>query len=417
MFLAVLFVAALSASSQLPPEVLREVRVQGNVLTPEEEVLRLSGVVVGAPVTAEMPAKVADRLRATKRFEGVEVLKRFASIADPSQIVLVIVVDEGPVTVQERGGPNGSPRVVRKRGVPLQFLPMLDFEDGYGFTYGVRLAVPAPLGADSLVSFPATWGGEKQVGAELDLDRPKGMLGALSRFQVGGSLSRRENPYYEEDDDRARAWVRAERAFVPWLRVGAVAGLQQVSFADEPDRFNELGADVVIDTRLDPALPRNAVYGRAAWSRLDFAREDAAHRTEMEARGYVGLVGQVVLAVSAQRQDSSRSLPPYSRPLLGGMSTVRGFAAGSEVGDTLAAGSLEVLVPLSSPMSIGKLGVSAFVDAGAVYDKGQRLVDQRFRRGAGGAVWFSAAFVRAYLAVAHGIGGSTRTHFGTTLAF
>jgi hemolysin activation/secretion protein len=204
------------------------------------------------------------------------------------------------------------------------------------------------------------------VGAELDLDRPTGPLGVVSRFQVGGSLSRRENPFYEEEDDRARAWVRAERALVSGLRVGALAGLQHASFSERRDRFTEVEADLVFDTRVDPALPRNAVYGRAAWSRLDFARADAAHRTELEARGYVGLLGQTVLAFGVQRKDSSQRLPPYLQPVLGGMSSLRGFAAGSAVGDTLAAGSLELLVPLTSPLSFGKLGVSAFVDAGAV---------------------------------------------------
>jgi outer membrane protein assembly factor BamA len=398
-----------------PAEVLREIRVQGNILTPEEEVLRLAGVTIGAPVTPEMPAEVAARLKKTDRFEEVQVLKRFASIADPSQISLVIILDEGPVSIDVR--PDGTTRVVRKGGLPVQFLPMLDFVDGYGFSYGARVAVPALLGADSRLSFPMTWGGLKQVGAEFDLDRPRGALSALSRLQIGGSLSRRENPYYEEDDDRARAWVRAERAVVPWLRVGGVAGLQQESFAEDTDRFNELGADVVVDTRRDPALPRNAVYGRATWSRLRFADEDAAQRTDLEGRGYLGLFGQSVLAVSVQRQDSNRTLPPYLRPLLGGMATVRGFAAGSEVGDTLVAGSVELRLPITSPLSFGKLGVSAFFDAGAVYDKGEHMADQRFSRGAGGGVWFSAAIVRAYLAVAHGLGGSTRTHFGTTLAF
>ena len=389
--------------------------MQGNILTPEEEVVRLAAVIIGEPVTPEMPAEVAARLRKTDRFEQVQVLKRFASIADPSQILARDHPGRRACLHRCRSGWHDSRR--RKGGLPVQFLPMLDFVDGYGFSYGARVAVPAALGADSRLSFPMTWGGLKQVGAELDLDRPRGALSALSRLQIGGSLSRRENPYYEEDDDRARAWVRAERAIVPWLRVGGIGGLQQASFADDTDRFNEFGADVVVDTRLDPALPRNAVYGRATWSRLRFSDEDAAQRTELEGRGYLGLLGQSVLAVAVQRQDSNRTLPPYLRPLLGGMATLRGFAAGSEVGDTLAAGSVELLLPITSPLSFGKLGVSAFFDAGAVYDKGEHMVDQRFSRGAGGAVWFSAAFVRAYLAVAHGLGGSTRTHFGTTLAF
>jgi len=52
-----------------------------------------------------------------------------------------------------------------------------------------------------------------------------------------------------------------------------------------------------------------------------------------------------------------------------------------------------------------------------VYDKGERLSDQTFRKGFGGSVWVSAAFIRFNLAVAHGIGSSTRVHFGGSLAF
>ena len=398
------------------PEVLRDIRVQGNVLTPEAEVIRLAGVVIGEVVTPGLPEEAAARLRQAKRFERVEVLKRFASIADPSQISLVIIVDEGPVSIEM--GQDNVPRVVRRRDMPLQFLPMLDFVDGHGLTYGARVSLDSPFGENTRLAFPMTWGGTKQIGAEFDLDRPQGPLRALSRLQAGVSLSQRENPYYNEEDERTRGWVRAERAFAPWLRLGGGAGLQRVSFAEDRDRFSELGVDLVADTRRDPALPRNAVYGRAAWSRLDFTSEDGAiGRTELAGSAYLGLLGQSVLAVGVQRQDSSRPLPAYMQPLLGGMTSVRGFAAGSEVGDTLAAGSLELLLPITSPLSFGKLGVSAFIDAGAIYDKGERMADQHFRQGYGGAVWFSAAIVRAYLAVAHGAGASTRTHFSMALAF
>jgi hypothetical protein len=57
------------------------------------------------------------------------------------------------------------------------------------------------------------------------------------------------------------------------------------------------------------------------------------------------------------------------------------------------------------------------VDTGAVYDKGQRFGDQRLERGVGGSVWFAAAFVRFNLAVAHGIGATTRVHFDSNLTF
>jgi hemolysin activation/secretion protein len=99
------------------------------------------------------------------------------------------------------------------------------------------------------------------------------------------------------------------------------------------------------------------------------------------------------------------------------MPNLRGFEAGTAAGDTLVAGSVEVRVPLTSPLSVGKFGVNAFVDAGAVYDSGQGLADQTLRRGIGGGVWFSAAFVRLNLAVAHGIGAATHVHFGAGVSF
>ena len=105
------------------------------------------------------------------------------------------------------------------------------------------------------------------------------------------------------------------------------------------------------------------------------------------------------------RQDSDVPLPPYLQPMLGGTANLRGFRAGSAIGDTLVSGTVEVRTPLTSPLSVGKFGINAFVDAGTVYDKGQRLGDQHFSRGFGGGVWFAAAFLRLNLAVAHGIGG------------
>src|SRR4030095_11507176 len=63
----------------------------------------------------------------------------------------------------------------------------------------------APGGAQPRLAFPLTWGGTKQAAAELDKSFTRG---PLSRVLAGGSVSRRTNPFYEEDDDRARVWVR-----------------------------------------------------------------------------------------------------------------------------------------------------------------------------------------------------------------
>src|SRR5262245_21304345 len=70
------------------------IQIHGNVLTPDDDVRRLAGVAAGMPFDASTIDAVTARLRAAKRFKSVQVLKRFASIADPSQIVLVVIVDE-----------------------------------------------------------------------------------------------------------------------------------------------------------------------------------------------------------------------------------------------------------------------------------------------------------------------------------
>src|SRR5260221_9697553 len=83
---------ALSAAA-----VVAAITVHGNAATPDDEVIRLAGVSVGTAFEADTIINVETRLNASGRFEHAQVLKRFASLADPTQILLVIIVDEGPV--------------------------------------------------------------------------------------------------------------------------------------------------------------------------------------------------------------------------------------------------------------------------------------------------------------------------------
>jgi outer membrane protein assembly factor BamA len=402
-----------SVPLQADREVLTAIQVQGNVASTDDEVRRLAGVEIGSPVAADLVDTVTARLRASKRFETVEVRKRFASIADPSQIVLVIIVDEGPVKIEFTGDPEHPTRVVRRRGPNLLFMPILSSEDGYGFTYGARFAKPNAFGAKSRVALPATWGGEKMVAIEID----KTFEGSRARrVLASGSISRRTNPFFDADDDRRGVQVRGEQDLLRQVRLGATIGWQSVSFLGADESFALAGVDVVVDTRPDPVLPRNAVYLRAAWDRLGVTGGSAT-RSTLDARGYLGVFRQNILAVRALREDSDTPLPPYLKPILGGMSNLRGFQAGTAVGDTLVAGSAEVIIPLTSPVSFGQFGVSAFHDIGTVYNKGERFEDQQWRRSYGGSVWFSAAFIQLNLAVAHGLGATTRVHFGGTISF
>jgi len=408
---------ALAGQAELPAqpvEVIAEVRVHGNAAIAEEDILRLAAVQVGAPFTADTIAIVEKRLRATGKFRNVEVLKRFASIADASKIVLVIVVDEGDVKIEWDQDSGAPPRTVRRRGLPLMFLPVLNVEDGYGWTYGARFGLQNPVGPHSRVTFPLTWGADKRAAAQLEKDFGRG---PVDRVTTAVSVSRREHPFYEQEDDRVRLAVRVERDLLTPIRAGATVATEQVRFLAVDTRMLQTGADLVLDTRTDPVLARNAVYARAGWDRYALSGSDAYRQYSVDLRGYAGFVGQSVVVSRFYRSASDSVLPPFLKPILGGMDNLRGFRTGTAVGDTLVAGSVEVRTPITSPLNVAKLGVSAFFDAATVYDHPARLEDQRFEKGIGGSVWVSAAFFRLNLAVAHGLKGSTRVHFGTSFSY
>ena len=46
------------------------------------------------------------------------------------------------------------------------WLPVLDYADGYGFTYGARVSFVDVLGPRSRISVPLTWGGERKAGSK-----------------------------------------------------------------------------------------------------------------------------------------------------------------------------------------------------------------------------------------------------------
>jgi outer membrane protein assembly factor BamA len=413
--LTIALLASPPAQVQTPvKEVVAEIRVHGNQIVPDAEVVELAGVVVGVPFTEAVIASATRRLRDSGKFESIDVLKRFASIEDASRIIIVIIVNEGPVRIV-MPGVAGAAAQIKKRTFfrNLMFVPVLEAQDGYGFTFGARVAYPKAIGPNSRMSFPMMWGGTKRIGVEVDRTFTSG---PFSRIEFGGVLQRRRNPAFDENDDRQRLWGRAQRFMGP-VRTGVTGGWQDVSFGERHDRITSVGVDVTLDTRENPALPRNAVLVTALAERLFFDEGEAFTRTRVDAFGYIGLFGQHVLVVHAVHDTANHPLPLYLRPILGGTATLRGFKTGFMTGDTLAAGSIEWRAPISSPLNFGKLGVSAFVDAGAAWDRGQSLRDQRFRRGVGGSVWFSVASFRLSVAVARGLGSGLRAHFSGTLGF
>ena len=327
---------ATPAVAQVTEQIV-EIRIHGNHTTPDADVLAVSGLAVGEPAAEARLQEAEQKLRASRRFAGVEVRRRYLSIADPTQILVVVVVDEVEGVTSDDLTP-GWVRRFRSRGM---WLPILNYSDGYGLTYGVRVTLVNPLGPRTQISVPLSWGGERRAGFEVERTFERGAVSAIR-----GSLAmyRRVNPHFDVPDTRLEARVRTERALGPWLRVGVGARTASVDFNGFEERHDAAGADLVFDTRLDPSFPRNAVHTVVGWERLGFG-PDSAGRWLGDARGFIGVGGSNVLALRTQFALANAALPPSEQSLLGGGGTLRGYPAGHRAGDKMAALSAEVRVP------------------------------------------------------------------------
>jgi outer membrane protein assembly factor BamA len=399
-----------------PLETLGEVRVHGNHTTPDADVLALAGLEIGGPASDEVLRHAESRLRQSGRFADVEVRKRYRSIDNPSDILVILLVDEHPGVAPDDLTPGALRRF---RGLGM-WLPILDYTDGYGFTYGARLSFVDVLGPRSRVSVPASWGGERRVGVTVDRTFERGLF---TRLEGGVALTRRENPRYVVGDRRTEGSVRVERAFTTWLRAGGDARLTQVAFGQFDERFAAAAIDLTMDTRTDPAFPRDAVHVVTGLERLAFAARPDVTRWSTDARGYLGLWRSAVVTARAALSRVNAPLPAYEQPLLGGASLLRGYEFGYRTGDALTALSAEVRVPLTSPLNVGKFGVKAFIDTAAAAPYGQPLSDQRFDRAIGGGVFVTAPVFRLDLDLAwpsERFGDSSRAprwHFGLGVTF
>jgi outer membrane protein assembly factor BamA len=72
---------------------------------------------------------------------------------------------------------------------------------------------------------------------------------------------------------------------------------------------------------------------------------------------------------------------------------------------------------MTSPLSVGRFGIKAFVDAGTAYAFGERFEDQQLDRAFGGGVYMHLTVLSLSLDVAKAHGGDTRFHFGLGVTF
>jgi outer membrane protein assembly factor BamA len=412
-----LLIAACVAAAQpapQPPQVIREIRVHGNATIPDTEVIRLSGVATGTTLTDGTVKAVEQRLRESGRFDEVQVLTRYRTL-EMTDVALVLIVHEKPGLTAD-GEPPSTIRRIRNR---LMFFPILGYEDGYGWTYGLRTTVAGSPSNGTRLSMPLSWGGERRAAVEAERSFS---TGPLTRILGSFGTTRRETPHLDVGDRRTGLTARAERRIMQRVTLGVDASRERVTFGGPSDMVWTTGADAAFDTRNDPGYPSDAVLVRARWSRLHgvgnaYGGTDGVDRYGLDLRGYKRLFGTTVFAARAMYDTASGPLPRYDEYLVGG-ALVRGTHAGALAGDRRFLWSTELRLPFTSPLTSARTGVNVFLDGGTAAPYGQSLRHAPMERGAGAGLFLVAAVVRLNLDVAHSLDGhGTRVQFGTGFTF
>ena len=408
------------------PEVVREVRVHGNAAVPDAEVLRIAGIAVGATLDAGAIETITRRLKDSGHFETIDVRKRYRSLTDPSDVALVLVVHEKTAVAVTPAGKIERP-VLERITNRIMFLPILSYADGYGLTYGARFSTVNLLGARERLSVPLTWGATRRVALEAERSFKRG---PLTRILGSAALWQRENPAFAleaEDDDsttdrRVEFTARAERNIAGYMFTGVQATHARVEFGPLPtERQWTLGADAAVDTRSNPSFPANAFYLGARWNGLHHpGLERTTNRYDLDARGYLRLIGQPVLAGRLRYLMADGPLPVHERYIIGGSDTLRGFRTGALNGTEFVITSAELRIPITSVISGARLGLNIFADAVNKLDVDDDIDTTGWRRSAGAGLFLIASVVKLNLDVARGLGthgGDTRVHLSSGFSF
>ncbi len=406
-------------------EVVREIRIHGNAAVPDAEVLRIAGIAVGAAVDETTLDAIKRRLQDSGHFSTIDIRKRYRSLTDVSDVAIVLVVHEKTAVGATASGEIERP-IMKRITSRVMFLPILNYTDGYGLTYGARFSTVNLLGAGERLSVPMSWGGTRRIALEAERAFKRG---PLTRILGSATLRQHENPgfVFEDDDDdsttdrRTELKARAERSFRRFLFTGVETTRASVDFGDfETQQQWTVGADAALDTRGNPNFPSNAIYVGGSWNALHRGGVDATNRYTLDGRGYLRLIRQPVLAGRALYLNADGPLPPHERYLVGGSDTLRGFRTGALNGTRFLVTSAELRVPITSVISGAKLGATVFYDAvNKLRVDGELNDDLGWRRSAGAGLFLIASVVKLNLDVAHGLNGQggTRVHFSSGFSF
>lgn len=394
-----------------PAETVVDLRVHGNQTLSDAEVAGIAGIAVGDVVDAAALDAVAHRLEESGRFESVEVRKRYRSLTATDRIALVIVVEERP------GASIANPLLRSLAGLAREtmFLPILGYEEGYGLTYGARATIVDTWGSGIRLSTPVTWGGDRRAALEAERALPGRIV---DRVRAGTSRGRRQHPTFGVDDDRTRAWVALDRRLPGGVRVSAETGREAVRFGGRGETLTRSVLSVAYGG-VSGSFPRDTVVASASMERIVLGgAAEPLIRPHVDVQAFKGVGGQAVLAARVRFAGASGALPRFERTLLGGGGMLRGWEVGARVDDQVLAASLELRMPVGSPLSAGNAGIRIFYDTGAAYGAGQSVYDVRFLKGAGAGLFLLAPLgARLDFDVAHDFAGGVRLHFGAGVRF
>ena len=140
---------------QQAPGVIAEVRVHGNHLTPDDEIVKLSGIVIGARSSHDDRRRHQAPARRPK-FDDVKCSSATRRSPIPSKIPLVLMVTRG--RCDRSAGRSGPSRCASSSAAwwTTSYMPIFDAEDGYGITFGVRVVRRRKDRKRSRISFPFT---------------------------------------------------------------------------------------------------------------------------------------------------------------------------------------------------------------------------------------------------------------------
>ena len=275
--LIVLIVPRVAAQPAPSSEVVTELRIHGNYSVPDADVMQMAGIAPGDRIGPETLDAIVARLRATKRFDDVEVRKRYRSLSRSDEVTLILVVRERPAAATG----NRVVRALYAASHQTLFMPILDYTEGNGVTYGARFSLVDVLGERGRLTVPLTLGGTRQAALELEkrfdskVDLylepkmpwfvPKERPGAVRPVLFGTDTSfgfkvAWKNPESPVPDYLRLAYQRRELAFAP-VTVGLARDKSGALYRDKAGKLtNQLEANVpsllaTVDTTLELREP------------------------------------------------------------------------------------------------------------------------------------------------------------------